>query len=134
MVPPQSPGTLHLGALSGALLGIASLPAPQGLLGFVALAPLLAAIDRGAAVRTAGSAGFLAGVLQFGIGFGFVPFATVGGGLALPVAYLVGVTALALGTAVYAASLSWMRRSSRLLPLSSLRGAGSLSSSCGPRT
>ena len=81
---------LMLGTLSGALLGVASLPGPLGVLGFVALVPLLIAVDRGATVFTASLAGFLAGLLQFGIGFGFIPFAAVGGGPALLAVYLLG--------------------------------------------
>jgi len=55
--------TLILGALSGALLGVASLPGPLGVLGFVALVPLFVAVDRGPAVHIAAAAGFLAGLL-----------------------------------------------------------------------
>lgn len=108
---------LVLGTLSGALLGVASLPGPLGVLGFVALVPLLIAIDRGATVFTATLAGFLAGLLQFGIGFGFIPFASIGGGPALLAVYLLGILLLAAGTAGYAAALAWMRRYSRAFPL-----------------
>jgi len=119
---PAIPGkdlgrSLTRGALSGLLLGIASLPGPFGLLVFVALVPLLAEIDRGVAPRRAGAAGFVAGLLYFAIGFGFVPFARVGGGLALPAAYLLGIVVLAAPVAAFAALLAWLRRFSRSLPL-----------------
>ena len=105
------------GALSGLLLGIASLPGPFGPLVFVALVPLLAEIDRGLAPRRAAAAGFAAGLLYFAIGFGFVPFARVGSGLALPAAYLLGIAVLAASLAAFAALLAWLRRFSRPLPL-----------------
>lgn len=105
------------GALSGLLLGIASLPGPFGLLVFVALVPLLAAIDRGLPPRSAGAAGFAAGLLYFAIGFGFIPFAGQSQGLPLPVVYLLGLPVLAASMAAFAALLAWLRRFSRPLPL-----------------
>jgi len=105
------------GAFSGLLLGIASLPGPFGPLVFVGLVPLLAEIDRGIPPRRAGAAGFVAGLLYFAIGLGFLPFARVAGGLALPAAYLLCVAILASSVAAFAGLLAWLRRLSRPLPL-----------------
>ena len=75
---PRERRALATGLASGVLLGLASLPITLGPLAFVALVPVLAGIDRGMRPGCAALAGFVAGCLYFGIGFGFVCFASVG--------------------------------------------------------
>jgi apolipoprotein N-acyltransferase len=82
----------------------------------VALTPLLYAIDRGSA-KDAGRAGLLAGVLFFGIGFGFVPFAEVAEGPALAVAWAAGVVVLSASLAGVAFLLAVSRVRHRAAPL-----------------
>jgi apolipoprotein N-acyltransferase len=99
------------------LLALASLPGPFGPLAFVALVPLLYAIDCGMSPRDAARAGLLAGLLFFGVGFGFVPFVAVAEGPALPVAWTAGVVMLSVSLGALACLLAVLRRVHRAVPL-----------------
>ena len=105
-------GALSRGAISGALLGIVSLPLPFGPVAFVALVPVLAGIDRGMRPGAAALAGFVAGCLYFGIGFGFVFFASVSG-IAPSLFFFLYVPLAALLLSALFAGLAALRRASR---------------------
>ena len=107
---------LSRGAISGALLGIVSLPLPFGPVAFVALAPVLAGIDRGMRPGAAALAGFVAGCLYFGIGFGFVFFASVGG-ISPSFFFFLYVPGAALCLSALFAGLARLRRAGRPAPL-----------------
>jgi apolipoprotein N-acyltransferase len=123
---PRSPGSaptallpraLVAGAASGTLLGLASLPGPTGPLAFVALVPLLRALDRGIPPGIAAAAGGVAGTLFFGIGLGFLPGVRLGGGPDLVALYVALVAVLALPVAGLAGALAGLRRVGRDAPL-----------------
>jgi apolipoprotein N-acyltransferase len=108
--------------LSGALLAGASLPTPFGPLGFVGLAPLLEVLVRGPALRLAFRDGFLAGLLFFGVGFGWVFQSEVQGGLAPPLAYALGIPLLSVGFGLFAVAVAWLARLSPGLALAAAPG------------
>jgi apolipoprotein N-acyltransferase len=96
--------------LSGALLAGASLPAPLGPLGFVGFVPLLRALARGPRPGLAFRDGFLAGLLFFGVGFGWVFQSEVEGGLAPALGYLLGIPLLSIGFGLFAVGVAWIAR------------------------
>jgi len=96
--------------LSGALLAGASLPAPFGPLGFVGLVPLLLALVRGPRPSRAFRDGFLAGLIFFGVGFGWVFQSEVGGGISPPLAYALGIPLLSVGFGLFALAVAWIAR------------------------
>ncbi|MGI9432348.1 MAG: apolipoprotein N-acyltransferase [Myxococcota bacterium] len=95
--------TLVLASLSGALLGVASLPGPFGPIAFVGLCPLLFRLTDGIGPLHGLKAGFVAGVVYFAIGFGFVPLSIAEAGAAPLAAYLVGVPMLAASIGLFGA-------------------------------
>jgi apolipoprotein N-acyltransferase len=101
--------------LSGVLLAVATAQVGFGLLCFVALVPLLAAIDAGPSPRRAACAGWLCGIIFFGSALAWVPLSGFGGSLlAVAVAYALVV---ALSLAAYSAALAWLRQRDRGLCL-----------------
>jgi apolipoprotein N-acyltransferase len=108
--------------LSGALLAGASVPAPAGALAFVALVPLLRALAAAPPPGRAFRDGGLAGLVYFGVGFGWLFQAEVDGGLALPAAYALGVPALAGGTGLFAVAVALLARRSPALALAAAPG------------
>jgi apolipoprotein N-acyltransferase len=111
----------RIALLTGAALGVAIVPGPQGVLVLVGLAPLLRELAAGPAPAEAVRAGFLAGLLFFGIGFGWVLLGE-GGGVATWVAYLVGLPILAAGLALFAGVLAALARRSAALALAAAPG------------
>jgi apolipoprotein N-acyltransferase len=110
-MPCSLSSALPAALASGVLLGAAALPGPFGPLAFVGFVPLLRVVARGPSPGRAAGAGFLAGLVCFGIAFGWVPQAT-SGGLA---AYLLALPLLAAvfgGFAFLVAAVG--RRSHRL--------------------
>jgi apolipoprotein N-acyltransferase len=107
---------------TGVLLGLSSLPGPLGPLGFVALVPLLRALAAGPRPGAAGAWGLLAGLVCFGIGFGWVPSARAGGGMAPAVAFGLLVLYLASFVAAFAAAVAWAAARSRRLALAAAPG------------
>jgi apolipoprotein N-acyltransferase len=107
--------------LSGALLAGASVPAPAGALAFVALAPLLHALAGAPPLRRAFRDGWLAGLVYFGVGFGWV-FQSEVGGLAPPLVYASVLPLLAAGTGLFAAAVAWLARRSAGLALAAAPG------------
>jgi apolipoprotein N-acyltransferase len=102
-------------ALSGVLLATATAQVGFGLLCFVALVPLLAAIDAGATPRRAAAAGWLCGIVFFGSALAWVPLSGFGGSLlAVAAAYVV---VMGLSLAAYSATLAWLRQRDRWLCL-----------------
>jgi apolipoprotein N-acyltransferase len=109
---------VQAGAASGLLLAAATSQIGLGLLCFVALIPLLLLIDRGARPRAAGAAGWLAGVILFGVALAWVPLAGFRG---LPLLLLIPyVLAVGLSVAGVAALLSWLRGHDRRLFLAAV--------------
>jgi apolipoprotein N-acyltransferase len=82
----------------------------------VGLWPLLARVDRGASPGQAAAAGYVCGLVFFGIGWLWVPFSAVPGWL-LSLAYPAYVAVLSLGLAAYGAGLALLRRRGRALAL-----------------
>ena len=101
---------------SGLLLGAASLPGPQGPLGFVALVPLLAVLSTGTAPGRGAALGAVAGALCFGIGFGWI-LGVDGGGPSTGLAYLLGLALLAAVIGIFGAAVAWVGGRSRPLAL-----------------
>jgi apolipoprotein N-acyltransferase len=96
------------GAASGALLALATAPAPVGWTALLALAPFLRASVRARRARAGALAGFACGTAFFGAGFLWVPWNV--GAPVLWVLYLVGVPLLALPLAGVGALLAWLGR------------------------
>lgn len=105
------------GLASGALLAAATAQIGLGLLVVVALWPLLRAIDRGASPAAAAVAGWVGGVLLFGVAALWVVLAGFRGVLLGVLAVYVGI--LALGPALFALVLAFLRRHRRALFLCS---------------
>jgi apolipoprotein N-acyltransferase len=83
-----------------------------GWLSFVALVPLLVAVDRGAGLRRAALAGWIAGVVFFAFALAWIPLAGIRGALlALVAGY---VLTMALTLAAFAALLAWLRSRDRV--------------------
>lgn len=102
-------------ALSGVLLAAATAQVGLGLLCFVALVPLLAAIDAGVTPRRAAGAGWLCGIVFFGSGVASItPPGFRGSLLAVAIAYAL---AMAVGLGAYGATLAWLRQRDRGLCL-----------------
>ncbi len=108
--------------LAGALLGVSTLPGPFGPLAFVGMVPLLRVLNRGIPPRAAALPGFLAGLVFFGVSFGWVPLASAGGGMALPLAYLAGLPLLAAVFGGFSVAVAWIARASPSLALASAPG------------
>ena len=108
--------------LTGALLAGASLPLPIGPLAFVGLAPLLRALVQPRSLGVAFRDGLVAGLLFFGIGFGWVFQSQVGGGLSLPLAYALAIPLLSTSFGVFALATAWVARRSRGLALAATPG------------
>jgi len=108
--------------LSGASLAAASAPLPLGPLAFVALVPLLREAVRRPAYGRALRDGFLAGLVFFGLAFGWAFQSTVGGGLALPLAYALAIPLLASSVALFTLAVTWLARGSPLLALAAAPG------------
>ncbi len=108
--------------VSGALLAGASLPAPFGPLAFVGFTPLLRSLLRRRPLRLAFRDGFLAGLLFFGVGFGWVFQSQVGGGLALPLAFALAIPVLSLSFGVFALAVAALARRSPPLALAAAPG------------
>jgi apolipoprotein N-acyltransferase len=108
--------------LSGALLAGASVPASAGALAFVGLLPLLRTLAAAPPLGRAFRDGWLAGLLYFGVGFGWALQSEVGGGLAPPVAYAIAVPVLAAGTGLFAVAVAWLARRSAELALAAAPG------------
>jgi apolipoprotein N-acyltransferase len=108
--------------VSGALMASASLPGPLGPLAFVALVPLLRRLAEAPPLRRALRDGFLAGMLFFGVGSGWVLGAEVEGGIFLPAAYALGISLLSLGCALFAAGVAWIARGAPVLALAAAPG------------
>ena len=108
--------------VSGALLACASLPAPFGPLAFVGLAPLLRALLRRRSLGVAFRDGFLAGLLFFGVGFGWVFQSQVGGGLSLPIAFVLAIPVLALSFGAFALAVAALARLSPAVALAAAPG------------
>ena len=108
--------------VSGALLACASLPAPFGPLAFVGLVPLLRALLRSRPLRIAFRDGFLAGLLFFGVGYGWVFQSRVGGGLALPVAFVIAIPLVSLSFGTFALALAALARLSPRVALAAAPG------------
>ena len=108
--------------LSGALLAGASLPVPLGPLGFVGLVPLLRTLVRGPRLALAFRDGFLAGLLFFGVGFGWVFQSEVAGGLAPALGYALGIPLLSIGFGLFAVGVAWIARRSPGLALAAAPG------------
>src|SRR5262245_58745580 len=116
-------GRMPFAALvSGALLAGASLPAPFGPLALVGFVPLLRALLAPRPLRLAFRDGFVAGLLFFGIGFGWVLRAQVGGGLALPLAFAVTIPLLSLGFGAFALAVAGLARRSPRAALAAAPG------------
>jgi apolipoprotein N-acyltransferase len=107
---------------TGALLAGASFPACFGPLAFVGLVPLLGALLRVRSLPRAFRDGFLAGLLFFGVSFCWVLWSKVGGGLALPLAFAIGIPLLASGFGVFALAVAWIARGSPVLALAAAPG------------
>jgi apolipoprotein N-acyltransferase len=114
---PEPPSVLAAALASGVLLGVATLPGPFGPLAFVGFLPLLRAVARGLPPRRAAAAGFSAGLVYFGIGFGWVPLASGG----LP-AYLLALPLLAAVFGVFALLVAALARRSAPLALAAAPG------------
>lgn len=108
--------------ITGALLAGASLPAPLGPLAFVALVPLLRSLAEAPLLPRAFRDGFLAGLLFYGVGSGWVLGAEIEGGISVPAAYGLGIALLSLGFAVFAVAVAWAARRSRGLALAAAPG------------
>jgi apolipoprotein N-acyltransferase len=108
--------------LSGALLAGASAPVPLGPLAFVGLVPLLRELIRGPSHVRALRDGLLAGLVFFGLAFGWAFQSRVGGGLALPLAYALAIPLLATSLAAFALAVAWLARRSPLLALAAAPG------------
>jgi len=101
------------GTLSGVLLGVSMLPLGVGPVAFVALTPLLIALDTTRGERHAALAGYCCGLALFAIGFLWVPF--VGDRrLSATLVYVASVPLLALPLAAYGGLLAWFRRFGRI--------------------
>jgi apolipoprotein N-acyltransferase len=107
---------------SGALMAGASLPGPFGPLVFVALAPLLGALLRADSLRFAFRDGFVAGLLFFGVGFGWAFQCQVGGALAPRLTWALGVPLLASGLGGFAVAVAWIARRHPSLGLAAAPG------------
>jgi apolipoprotein N-acyltransferase len=117
------PGSdLRSSLATGTLLGASALPGPFGPLAFVGMLPLLRRLAAGPAPGRAAASGFLAGLVFFGIAFGWVPLARAGGGLALSAAYLLALPVLAAVFAGFAALVAAVARASPLLALAAAPG------------
>jgi apolipoprotein N-acyltransferase len=88
----------------------------------VGFIPLLRAIARGLPPAGAARAGFLAGCAVFGLVFGWVPFADVGGRIPLHLAYLLVIPALAALFALFAFLVAALARRAPALALASAPG------------
>ena len=111
--PPALPEPWFSAALSAGLLSAATSQLGLGLLAFIALVPLLRAIDDDPRPWRAAAAGWLCGALFFGVALAWVPLAGFRGVLlAVPIAYAL---VLASSLAIYAAALAWLRRRDRAL-------------------
>lgn len=111
---PGRPAAIFAPALGSALLALAS-TAEIGLgpLCFVALTPLLVALDRGPTTLRAGMAGWLAGTAFFCAALAWVPLAGHGAAAsALTFAYAV---VLATSWGAFSATLAWLRARDRRL-------------------
>jgi apolipoprotein N-acyltransferase len=108
--------------VSGALLAGASLPAPLGPLAFVGFVPLLRALLEARPLRFAFRDGFLAGLLFFGVGFGWAFQSEAGGGLALPLAFAVAIPVLAIGFGGFGLAVAALARRSPRLALAAAPG------------
>ncbi|MBW2414322.1 MAG: apolipoprotein N-acyltransferase [Deltaproteobacteria bacterium] len=103
--------SLAAGALSGALLAVATAQVGLGLLAFAGLVPLLWAIDRGGSAAAAAGAGAAGGLVFFGCAVSWVPLAGFGGPLVLFLC--IYVAGLASTWAAAAAALRWLRARDR---------------------
>jgi apolipoprotein N-acyltransferase len=108
--------------LSGALLAGASVPAAAGPLAFVALVPLLRSLAAAPPPGRAFRAGFLTGLVYFGVGFAWVVWAEVGGGLGPAVVYAIAIPALAVGTGLFGGAVALGARRSPGLALAAAPG------------
>ena len=108
--------------LSGALLAGACLPAPFGPVVFAALVPLLRRLLGPLSLTRAFAEGCAAGVVFFGVGFGWVFQSEIGGGLALPLAYVVAIPLLATSFGAFALATAWLARASPRLALAAAPG------------
>ncbi|HME71606.1 MAG TPA: apolipoprotein N-acyltransferase [Myxococcota bacterium] len=108
----ESNRTLWAGVASGLLLALALAARGTGPLAFVALVPLLAALDSAPPPRSAMRAGFACGLVFFLLSCAWVPFAGTGR-LGLVLVYLVFAPVLALPVAGFALAAAWLRRFGR---------------------
>jgi len=97
-------------------------PLPIGPLAFVGLVPLLRALLRPRSLGVAFRDGLVAGLVFFGIAFGWVFQSQVGVGLALPLAYVLAIPLLSAGFGVFALVTAWIARRSRGLALAATPG------------
>jgi apolipoprotein N-acyltransferase len=112
------PGRAWGSALAtGAILGASTLPGPLGPLAFVGMVPLLRVLAAGLSPRAAAGAGFASGLVFFGVCFGWLPSASVGGGMPLALAYLAGVLLLAAAFGGFAFAVARVARASPALAL-----------------
>ncbi len=112
-LPPLRPHVWLSLPVSGVLVAAATTGLAPGWLGFVALLPLLAAIDAGLAPGRAAAGGWLAGAALYGIGLAWAPLSGIRGlPLAVAGAYVV---VLAASLACYCGVLAWVRARDRRL-------------------
>ncbi|HBZ72643.1 MAG TPA: hypothetical protein DEP35_24075, partial [Deltaproteobacteria bacterium] len=104
--------TLWAGIASGVLLGLALVPRSTGLLAFVALVPLISALDSAPSVRWALRSGFACGLVFFLLSCAWVPFAGAQK-LGLLLTYLLATPLLALPAVGFALASAWLRRFGR---------------------
>jgi apolipoprotein N-acyltransferase len=105
--------TLWAGVASGLLLALALLPRGTGPISFVALIPLLVALDALPAARAATRAGFACGLVLFLVGFAWMPFVGRRATLGPVLAYLLLAPLLALPVAGFALAAVWLRHFGR---------------------
>lgn len=112
----RAPGTatvLLAGALTGGLLALSTAQIGAGVAAFVALAPLLLVIDRGAPPWAAVLGSWLGGVVFFAVALAWIPLAGFRGSvLGLLAVY---VATLAISLASVGGCLAWIRGRSRCL-------------------
>jgi apolipoprotein N-acyltransferase len=105
---------------SGALLALALTAESAGSLAFVALVPLMLALEKAPAPRSALCAGFASGLVLFWVGGAWVPFAGTGG-LGL-LTYLLFGPVLAMPVAAFAIAAGGLRRFGRAPFLAGMPG------------
>jgi apolipoprotein N-acyltransferase len=107
-------GAICGAGLSGLLLGLASLPLGLGPLALVALVPLLRVIGSGASPLRSAGAGYLAGLLYFGVGLAWLPLVDGYAGR-VPLAWALGVLGAATLLFAFAGLIAWLHGRDRLL-------------------